>query len=504
MVGNEANKDTKQVSGIGDAFYKKAADVVAGAANSAADAVANNAAIVTSVGAGALTNAATNINTGASMVTNAASNIASAGADVVVNIAIMGAGVVANTAAIVANASVGAVKDIYSSFGGDVEIEQEGNLRDEDGAYVLPEPILDDAESNEIDLIGERWSKANAPGAIAKMSTKAYDLLPQKVRDGLSEIGDSIDGVDVYKAAMEIVAQGFTALEGHAARMSVSQTYVINRVNEGPQEQKVSSIPEICMLRSYDVARIAGNERAQHMALALTEGAATGAPGFPGIPFNIVMSLFLYFRAVQSIAMFYGYDVKADPAEMVIAGEVLTAAFGGGEQGPNGSVATGAIGKVMAISEAEVVRETVKKGWGAMASHGGVPLIIAQMRALANNAARKAVVNAGEKTLEESVFSSVFKQIGKRLTQNAVKGAVPFVSGVLGALFDTGLMNRVLNVADLFYHKRFLIEKPVRVRMLEEGITYDEAIDENALDSVEVEGIVVEMVADDAEGLTII
>lgn len=38
------------------------------------------------------------------------------------------------------------------------------------------------------------------------------------------------------------------------------------------------------------------------MVLAFTEGAATGVPDFAGIPFNIELSTFLYFRAVQSIA----------------------------------------------------------------------------------------------------------------------------------------------------------------------------------------------------------
>lgn len=42
----------------------------------------------------------------------------------------------------------------------------------------------------------------------------------------------------------------------------------------------------------------------------MIEGGGTGAFGFWGLPFNLVLSTFLYFRAVQSIAMFYGYDVK--------------------------------------------------------------------------------------------------------------------------------------------------------------------------------------------------
>lgn len=375
----------------------------------------------------------------------------------------------------IAEATAKAAKGTYSAFGGDVAIAHESNVKSDDGAYLLPEPVISESEFDEIDPLGDRWDKATKPGALAKVGNKAVEMLPESARVTFAEATESISGLEYYKAALEIMGKGFGAIESNAARMSVSPAYVVNRVNEGKQPEKVSAISDICLLRSYDVARIAGRERTQHLALALTEGAATGAPGFPGIPFNIVLSMFLFFRAVQSIAMFYGYDVKAEPAEMVIAGDVLMAAFGGGEKGPNGSVATGAIGKVMAISEAEVVKSTVAKGWGAAASHGGVPLLIAQMRALANGAAKKAVVNAGEKTLEENVFANVFKQIGKHLSQDAVKGAVPVVGAVIGALFDTGLMDRVLTIADLFYHKRFVIEKPARIRMLTEGISFEEA-----------------------------
>jgi hypothetical protein len=68
-------------------------------------------------------------------------------------------------------------------------------------------------------------------------------------------------------------------------------------------------------------------------------------------------------------------------------------------------------------------------------------------------------MNAGEQGLEKSVFNSVFTQIGKRLTQNAIKGAVPIVGGVIGALFDSGVMGRMLDYAEVFYHKRFILEK---------------------------------------------
>ena len=101
-------------------------------------------------------------------------------------------------------------------------------------------------------------------------------------------------------------------------------------------------------------------------------------------------------------------------------------------------------------------------------------------------------MNAGEQGLEKSVFNSVFTQIGKRLTQNAIKGAVPIVGGVIGALFDSGVMDRMLGYAEVFYHKRFILEKEFRIRGLVEGSTFYEAVEETI-------GIDTEAVVEEAE-----
>lgn len=108
-----------------------------------------------------------------------------------------------------------------------------------------------------------------------------------------------------------------------------------------------------------------------------------------------------------------------------------------------------------------------------MASRGGITLLICQMRALANKAAKDALEKAGQKGLEESLFKGVFEQIGKKLTKQAVGKSIPFVGALIGALFDVAQMNKVLEYADVFYNKRFLIEKEVRINMLL-GYEYDE------------------------------
>ena len=121
------------------------------------------------------------------------------------------------------------------------------------------------------------------------------------------------------------------------------------------------------------------------MGLALIEGGVTGAFGFTGLPFNLVLSTFIYYRAVQSIAMYYGYDVKNDSAELIIASDVFMNALSPKSKGSN--EITDIIGKIMLMTELTAIKQTAKKSWSDMAARGGLSLLITQMRALANKAA---------------------------------------------------------------------------------------------------------------------
>ena len=103
-----------------------------------------------------------------------------------------------------------------------------------------------------------------------------------------------------------------------------------------------------------------------------------------------------------------------------------------------------------------------------MVEQSGAALAIAQIRALAHGAARKAVENGGKKALEAGVFKKALTQIGQKMTLETVGKMVPVISAGFGALFDTAQMKRILDFADLFYHKRFIVEKDQRVLALVE------------------------------------
>ena len=253
---------------------------------------------------------------------------------------------------------------------------------------------------------------------------------------------------------------------------------MIEKINGDKSKIQIDSLDEICLLRSYDVAKVVNSNKRMEILAAGIEGATTGAAGFPGLPFSIVLSTFLYFRAVQTIAMFYGYDVKNNSDEMVVANGVFVASLSPSNDDVNNEI-TNMIAKIMAISHAEVVKQTSQKTWVDMASRGGVPLLVTQMRALAHKSAKKALEASGKKGLENSLFRDTFEQIGRRLTLKATGKAVPVVSAGIGALLDVAQMNKVIEYADVFYHKRFIAEKEQRIRLLfsqeSEGTIIEEA-----------------------------
>ena len=367
----------------------------------------------------------------------------------------------------VASATAAAANEHYNTKRQE-QLDLPSTLVDDNGDWVLPDPLLTNRELAELEILTEQYEKMVSPSKIKQLADKVGSKIPENLRvavgDAVGELTGEIQQKELYAQVMRQVVDGFKVIEEQAAKYSVTEAQIVEAANATLDSVAIRSIDELFMLRSFDVARIASGENGKHLLLAATEGAVTGAPGFAGLPFNIVFSMFLYYRAVQSVAMMYGFNVKEDPAEMVIAGEVFSNAMAPSAGSADGM--TTAIGKVMLVAEMEGVKQTVKKGWTAMAARGGAATIIAQIRALANAAARKAIENAGKKSLENSVFKNVLEQIGKNITQKSLGKAVPVFGGVVGALFDVSQMNRVLQYANIFYHKRFIIEKQERIAAL--------------------------------------
>lgn len=331
--------------------------------------------------------------------------------------------------------------------------------------YICPMPIVDKKESASLDHLTEKYKKLLEPSKAAKAVKKAGNLIPENVKKAGASLGTKITQQELYQQAMKIVSSGFKVVEEQVSKYTISEDMIIKSVNKEIPDANVETIEEICLLRSYDISKIVNKSKDMSRGYAGIEGAVTGAFGFYGLPFNLVFSLLLYFRAVQTIAMYYGYDVKNNDDELIIASDVFTQSLSPGKNDINNELG-GVISKIMLLTEASVVKQTAKKTWTDMTTHGGIPLLLTQMRALANKAAQKALEKAGEKGLEQSIFKGVFESIGKILTLKNVAKSIPIISGAIGALIDLSQMNSVVKYADIFYQKRFIFEKQLRIDLL--------------------------------------
>ncbi|SDU79579.1 EcsC protein family protein [Arcanobacterium phocae] len=331
-------------------------------------------------------------------------------------------------------------------------------------AYKVPTLIIDAKETRSLELLSERYEKLVAPSTLNQLGDLIYEYTPQQLLDFGSSVKATISEQDLFASALEVITNGFDVVTKTVAKYSISETSIINNVNEKIADNEITDLKAICLARSYDIAEVVSSYKTSGLALALIEGGVTGYFGFAGLPFNLVLSTFIYYRGVQSIAMHYGYDVKNDATELVIASEVFMNALNPNQQGTDGLTST--ISKFMVFAELSAVKQTAKKTWTEMAARGGASLLATQMRALANTAAKKALENAGKKGLENSLFKGVFEQIGRSLTQKTIGKSIPVIGSVFGSLYDTAQMNTVLEFADVFYNKRFIVEKEMRINQL--------------------------------------
>lgn len=335
--------------------------------------------------------------------------------------------------------------------------------------YCVPDIIIDEKEKKRFNSLSEQYEKLITPGPVKKtvksVGTKVNEILPDTVKNLGNKMKNTISEQDIMKKSLEIVANNFQKVQEFAAKYAVSEEIVFQAVNKISKENKIESLDEICLLRAYDISKITEKYQIADVGVALAQGAGFGAAGFAGLPFNLVTSTFLFFRAVQAVALFYGYDVKNDPAELEIASEVFSNSMTPSNSNMNGISEN--IAKIMLLTEATVIKQTAKKGWEAMANKNAATLLITQMRALANKSAKKALEKAGKKGLEKNIFNDVLEQIGRKFTQDSLKKAIPLWFGaIVGGTIDTFQMTNILKYANIFYCKRFILEKEDNIKLL--------------------------------------
>ena len=327
-----------------------------------------------------------------------------------------------------------------------------------------PLPILDQRERELLADLQRRYDKLYRPGLLARAGKAVSKAVPAPVKRLGKQAGEKLTEQKLFAQMLGVLNQGFRVLEETASRYAIAREDIIRRVDRACAKNRIRQIPEICLARGYEISGLVRAFRTRDMLLAFGEGTGTGAMGFWGLPFSLTISLFLAYRAVQTVAMFYGYDVQKDAGEMMLAGEVFTNALspGAGDEDEMGST----ISRFMALAEGETVKHAVKKSYAQIASRGGAELLLPQIRNLANRSAKTSLEEAGEKEMESFAFRKIFEQMGEDVSQKAAGRAVPVLSAAIGGVFDLAQMKAVISYADVFYCKRFLLEKEERVQRL--------------------------------------
>jgi len=329
-------------------------------------------------------------------------------------------------------------------------------------------PILNEQELDKLRVLTDEYTKFKEPNKVLKKVNEigkyAGDLVPENLKNKFNEGVKALNESDFLKKVIDLSGKGFVELQKHAAKVTLSKETILKEIQIN--NPNIDCFEEICTLRSIDIEKILSKKDFKELLISATEGFITGVPGFVGIPFNIVISFFLYYRVVQNIAMYYGYNIKEDQIELEFAASVLMESlFPSASEGAENL--SGLIGKMMMASNLTALKNAlIRATYQEMAKKGGTQLLYVQIRAMGNAAAKKALTKANKKNLERSIFKDLLEQIGKRLPARAGKKIIPGIGGIIGAFTDTYYMSRVLKGAKLIYHKRYLYEKERRVEII--------------------------------------
>src|SRR6266436_2027922 len=159
-----------------------------------------------------------------------------------------------------------------------------------------PDPVLDARELDLIPKLASEYEKFASPGVIARSLTKIFNqaqngivkITPEKLRKLTSAAVDAAQKAELIKMALAHASRGFGELTKQASRFTLSPDGVLRTLRK--DGHSVRTYDEVCAMRSYTIERSLSKREWKDRCAALVEGAATGAPGFIGIPFNLALS----------------------------------------------------------------------------------------------------------------------------------------------------------------------------------------------------------------------
>lgn len=321
--------------------------------------------------------------------------------------------------------------------------------------------FLNNQEERDLERLTKEYEKFLKPSLINKTTTTVKDALsnltPEIVKSTVKNRIDTVSEAEVWKQVMKMAADGFIVLQGVSAKYSINENDIVKKFQK--IDNTVVRFDDFKMLRGYEIEKVVNSIDIGTYLTTILHSAPTGAVGIWGLPFNIVLSIFVQYRTVQLIAMHYGYDIKKSTNEMEFAGAVLLEIISKGKITDTGGI-NEIIAKMMTQAELTSLKSALtRKTYEQMALEGGIQQLYVQIRAITNKAAMKALNKANAKEIENTFMKKILEALSKKMTQKVGAKSIPIVSAVLSVLIDTHQINKVLKMANIIYHKRFLIDK---------------------------------------------
>jgi len=246
-----------------------------------------------------------------------------------------------------------------------------------------------------------------------------FDQAMKTVNWPLDKAGDLVLATPGVGDVIRLSVQGVTSVCNDVAQWSVRPEAIYAEFRSDGHTA-ISKPADIFALDLEHIDRVVGFLAAKYKAIALVEGAGTGALGLLAIPPDIAALLALTLRAIGEYATYYGFDVSSQQ-ERLFAMNVLG----------------------LASSPTDL-----SKG-----------LAMAQLVRIAQDVAKKRTW----KQLEQHTFVQVIQQIAKalgiRLTKAKLAQILPVAGAAVGGGFNAYFTSKVCDAAFYIYRERFLATK---------------------------------------------
>jgi hypothetical protein len=242
-----------------------------------------------------------------------------------------------------------------------------------------------------------------------------FDYAMKKANWPLDKAGDAVFNTPGVGDVLRKSTEGFITVLNDAAQWSVRPTAIFGKYRKAGHAIEVPSDIHALPLDSVDP--VIGWLAAKYIGIALTEGAATGAAGLPGIPVNLIALLSLNLRAIGEYATYCGFDISRQE-ERLFAMNVL--------------------------------------GLASSPTDASKSLAMAQLVRIAQDVARKSSWKQLERHAFVKVVQQISKTIGIRLTKAKLAQVIPMAGAVVGAGFDAYYTTKVCDACYFLYRERLL------------------------------------------------